>query len=293
MMNRSAFGPSITRGYQRTPGFEDRGSSLAAMGRNGDSVLAHVTPDEAQMLKQHGGSGTSNPRTGLPEFFPSGAGLGVDRDHSTGKSFGGSSIGSSLGGVSRSSSPANSRSGRGSDHARNTSRNNPEMGGSDQRSRDNLDNTTYGDAPLDRGVDASFGGFAVKSYRDRVTGKPYGQASYNALGTGATLGKAALGPLGMVAAPALDWAADRFGTKHDLGRVSYQPDAPAQAAAQDSGDPVRMGQDLLRSVLGTGSATPAQQAVSASPARSYQPFAGDHTRYAQPGQGGEHTFFLG
>jgi prepilin-type N-terminal cleavage/methylation domain-containing protein len=35
-------------------------------------------------------------RTGLPELFPGGAGLGVDRDYSSGQSFGGSSIGSSL-----------------------------------------------------------------------------------------------------------------------------------------------------------------------------------------------------
>jgi len=42
---------------------------LAAMGRNGDTQLAHINPEEAYMLKQHGGSGTINPHTGLHEYF--------------------------------------------------------------------------------------------------------------------------------------------------------------------------------------------------------------------------------
>lgn len=42
---------------------------LRRQGRNGDTMLAHITPQEAQMLKRMGGSGTINPRTGLPEFF--------------------------------------------------------------------------------------------------------------------------------------------------------------------------------------------------------------------------------
>lgn len=42
---------------------------LAAQGRNGDTMLAHITPAEARMLRRRGGSGTINPVTGLPEFF--------------------------------------------------------------------------------------------------------------------------------------------------------------------------------------------------------------------------------
>jgi len=38
-------------------------------GRNGDTMLAHINPREAQMLRQAGGSGTINPSTGLPEYF--------------------------------------------------------------------------------------------------------------------------------------------------------------------------------------------------------------------------------
>jgi hypothetical protein len=37
-------------------------------GRGRDTILAHITPREAALLKQRGGSGTINPRTGLLEF---------------------------------------------------------------------------------------------------------------------------------------------------------------------------------------------------------------------------------
>jgi len=43
-------------------------------GRNGDTMLAHINPQEAQMLQSMGGSGTINPNTGLPEFFFGGLG---------------------------------------------------------------------------------------------------------------------------------------------------------------------------------------------------------------------------
>ena len=41
---------------------------LRRMGRRGDTMLAHITPEEAEMLMEAGGSGTINPMTGLPEF---------------------------------------------------------------------------------------------------------------------------------------------------------------------------------------------------------------------------------
>jgi hypothetical protein len=43
---------------------------LRQMGRGKDKVLAHITPEEADMLIQAGGSGSINPNTGLPEFQP-------------------------------------------------------------------------------------------------------------------------------------------------------------------------------------------------------------------------------
>jgi methylmalonyl-CoA mutase cobalamin-binding subunit len=42
---------------------------LAGKGRGGDSMLVHITPREATMLKEAGGAGTINPDTGLMEFF--------------------------------------------------------------------------------------------------------------------------------------------------------------------------------------------------------------------------------
>ena len=46
---------------------------LSRKGRNGDSILAHITPKEAALLKAHGGSGTRNPETGLLEYFDLGS----------------------------------------------------------------------------------------------------------------------------------------------------------------------------------------------------------------------------
>jgi hypothetical protein len=46
---------------------------LRQMGRGKDTMLAHITPEEADMLLQAGGSGSINPQTGLPEFQPRGS----------------------------------------------------------------------------------------------------------------------------------------------------------------------------------------------------------------------------
>ena len=44
-------------------------AAMAQQGRHGDTMLAHITPREAGVLRRMGGSGTINPTTGLPEFF--------------------------------------------------------------------------------------------------------------------------------------------------------------------------------------------------------------------------------
>jgi hypothetical protein len=41
---------------------------LQDKGRNGDTILAHINPREAALLRDQGGSGTINPETGLMEF---------------------------------------------------------------------------------------------------------------------------------------------------------------------------------------------------------------------------------
>jgi hypothetical protein len=50
-------------------GLADAAEMLRQQGRFGDTMLAHITPEEAGILKAMGGSGTINPATGLPEFF--------------------------------------------------------------------------------------------------------------------------------------------------------------------------------------------------------------------------------
>lgn len=56
-------------GIVELPPMLEIASQLQRMGRNGDTMLAHITPGEARMLKSMGGSGTINPYTGLPEFI--------------------------------------------------------------------------------------------------------------------------------------------------------------------------------------------------------------------------------
>lgn len=52
-------------------------AQLAGAGRNGDTMLAHLSPKSASTLKRMGGSGTINPRTGLPEYFLGGLFKGI------------------------------------------------------------------------------------------------------------------------------------------------------------------------------------------------------------------------
>ena len=50
-------------------GLKTLAKELQSKGRYGDTVLAHINPQEAGILKALGGSGTRNPDTGLPEYF--------------------------------------------------------------------------------------------------------------------------------------------------------------------------------------------------------------------------------
>ena len=49
-------------------GLVDMAKKVAKAGRHGDTMLAHITPREAAMLKAAGGAGTINPATGLVEY---------------------------------------------------------------------------------------------------------------------------------------------------------------------------------------------------------------------------------
>lgn len=55
------------QGYKRG-GLKVAARKLQAAGRGGDSMLAHINPREAEMLRRMGGSGTVNPNTGLREY---------------------------------------------------------------------------------------------------------------------------------------------------------------------------------------------------------------------------------
>ena len=50
-------------------GLKSLAKELQSKGRNGDTILAHINPQEAGILRALGGSGTINPDTGLPEYF--------------------------------------------------------------------------------------------------------------------------------------------------------------------------------------------------------------------------------
>jgi hypothetical protein len=49
--------------------FDGQYKDLAQKGRYGDTMLAHINPQEAALLKSMGGAGTINPQTGLREFY--------------------------------------------------------------------------------------------------------------------------------------------------------------------------------------------------------------------------------
>jgi hypothetical protein len=66
---------------------------LAGMGRNGDTILAHINPQEAKVLKALGGSGTTNKRTGLMQFDIGGDGHGGYGSNGPGTGSGGSGLG--------------------------------------------------------------------------------------------------------------------------------------------------------------------------------------------------------
>ena len=51
---------------------------LTSKGRGNDTLLAHITPREAEILKAAGGSGTTNPETGLLEFYDDVTASGYD-----------------------------------------------------------------------------------------------------------------------------------------------------------------------------------------------------------------------
>jgi len=56
--------------------FKKLGKEIASKGIKGDTELAHINPFEKELLIKHGGSGTINLQTGLPQYFGGGGGGG-------------------------------------------------------------------------------------------------------------------------------------------------------------------------------------------------------------------------
>lgn len=54
--------PGMARG-----GIAEAAKMAMSKGRGNDTMLAHITPKEAKMLRSKGGAGIINPDTGLPE----------------------------------------------------------------------------------------------------------------------------------------------------------------------------------------------------------------------------------
>jgi hypothetical protein len=65
--SRGADQPPFPEKFARG-GIAEAARIVANQGRSGDTMLAHITPEEARMLRKMGGVGTINPATGLPEF---------------------------------------------------------------------------------------------------------------------------------------------------------------------------------------------------------------------------------
>jgi hypothetical protein len=72
--------PAMGSSMPEPQGFRRGGLAAAAealrkKGRGGDTILAHINPQEAKLLKAMGGSGTINPATGIMEFKGGGGGI--------------------------------------------------------------------------------------------------------------------------------------------------------------------------------------------------------------------------
>lgn len=163
-------------------------------GRNGDTVLAHISPAEAELLHRITDGGSTNPDTGLPEFFI-GSVLG-GLANSFVDSFAGPAVGAVVGStVSKVAAPA-----IGDYVARKVSK---KVGGTfgdilGSTVGGYLGNGSYGD--IAGGLGQSFGdavgNVAARKVSDKVGGS-FGDAIGNSLGNavGSTVGGAASGTL--------------------------------------------------------------------------------------------------
>ena len=69
----SVFALSVAKAQQAKNGMAAGGiagiaQTMKDQGRGKDTMLAHISPEEAELLEKRGGVGTTNPVTGLPEY---------------------------------------------------------------------------------------------------------------------------------------------------------------------------------------------------------------------------------
>ena len=222
---------------------------LERYGRNGDTMLAHITPGEARHLEQRGGSGTRNPHTGLLEFWggdspgTAGGGGGEGGDNgvggpgngSRGDSVSGFGDHGSLGGPGYSESDIGGPGGNGSNYADRSDGFGSALGG----------RTSFSDFANDRSMRAGAHEDEISERAGGVNWNDYQMQNYAKAGTFGRLGQELrdpsiktsrwgaptgqhfgfMGPaLGMLAGPV-------FGAVMGLGAAMGRAQTPEEQAA--------------------------------------------------------------
>ena len=233
--------------------------TLGAMGRGNDSLVAHITPREALALKAMGGSGTTNPYTGMLEF-DDGGGDGGGGDGGGGD--GGGGDGADGGG---------SDSGGGDADGAGAGVGDAGFGG-------------MGDDGFGGGPDGSFGGMADAGFGG-MADDGFGGGPEGSFGGMANAGFASMaddgfggGPEGSFGAGFGDAFGDAFGGGYNDGTGGDGGSSPASSVPFMAPAPV---------------AAPTEAATAAAPSavnfgRTFSPLSGDPTRY---GFGGERAFY--
>jgi hypothetical protein len=70
-------GANYNQGVSYSGQLEPGANYIQGAGRNGDTMVAHMTPQQHQVLSMMGGGSTTNPKTGLPEHYM-GAGMATN-----------------------------------------------------------------------------------------------------------------------------------------------------------------------------------------------------------------------
>ena len=113
LMQRRQSRENAVRSYADGGSVQATAQKLQSMGRNGDTILAHINPEEAALLKRMGGSGKINPNTGLMSFEPGYGGMspGATGNYGEGKTDTSGGPGSAPGGDSSKSGSQGSGAG--------------------------------------------------------------------------------------------------------------------------------------------------------------------------------------